>query len=263
MWRCAVLRSRLALLVCLCAVLGVVSSGCSAQPSNGKLLEAHDWRVTKLLGATYSGTAPITATFSAGKLNGSTGVNVYNATYEAPKANDISIKLGATTQRAGTPAAMKAERDYMTALGSAVSYAVDDETLTMFDSSGVATVEYAVKVPVALVGTNWVMTSYNNGRGGFQSAEASAQVTAVFSADGTLHGSGGINQYSSTYKATATTIDIQPVVSTKMAGPDPLMTQEDAYFAALPKATIYAIEGDQLTLRDATGAAMAGYRAAK
>ncbi len=54
------------------------------------------------------------------------------------------------------------------------------------------------------------------------------------------------------------TIDAK-IVSTKMAGPADLMRQEDAYLAALPKTSTYSIEGDELWLRDPTGAALAHY----
>lgn len=253
------LRSRMFLLVGLAALAAVVLVGCGSQSGNAKALEAHEWKVAKLGSAAYSGSADITAVFSAGKLNGSTGINSYNGSYEAAKGNDISISLGAMTQRAGTPEAMKAESDYLKALSTAVSYAVDEQSLTLFDSSGNAVVAYIVEVPTPLVGTTWVMTAYNNGRGGFQSADSSGNVTAVFAQDGTLSGNGGVNNYSSTYTASGSTISIKPIVSTKMAGPEDLMTQEEAYFAALQKASKFAVEGDRLTLRDATGAAMAEY----
>jgi heat shock protein HslJ len=49
------------------------------------------------------------------------------------------------------------------------------------------------------------------------------------------------------------------IITTKMAGPEELMKQEAAYLAALPKTATYTIEGDELWLRDATGAALAHY----
>ena len=47
-----------------------------------------------------------------------------------------------------------------------------------------------------------------------------------------------------------------------MAGPDDLMQQEAAYLTALPQSATYSIEGDDLWLRDAEGAALAHYVAA-
>ncbi len=49
------------------------------------------------------------------------------------------------------------------------------------------------------------------------------------------------------------------IATTMMAGPEELMTQEAAYLAALPKTATYTIEGDELWLRDADGAALAHY----
>ena len=54
------------------------------------------------------------------------------------------------------------------------------------------------------------------------------------------------------------TIDEQ-IISTKMAGPPELMEQEAAYLAALPQTATFTIEGDELWLRDAEGAALAHY----
>jgi heat shock protein HslJ len=255
-------RSWIPLVLALALVVAALS-GCAAPPSNAKALEAHAWKVTKLGASAYSGSADITAKFAAGKISGSTGVNRYSGTYEAPKGNDITIALGPMTLMAGTPEAAKAESEYLAALKGAKSYKVDDTSLQLLDSSGAVTVEYAVDVPVALVGTDWTMVMYNNGRGGFQGAESSATVTALFAKDGTVSGNGGVNQYNATYTASDGTIKVGPVTSTKMAGPEDLMAQETAYLAALEKATVYAMEGDIMTLRDSTGAAMVGYRKAK
>jgi heat shock protein HslJ len=52
------------------------------------------------------------------------------------------------------------------------------------------------------------------------------------------------------------------IATTRMAGPEELMRQEAAYLAALPQTATYSIEGDDLWLRDADGAALAQYVAA-
>jgi heat shock protein HslJ len=251
-----------ALLLMALLALGVAAlSGCGPTASNAKLLEAHQWRVTKLGDTPYTGTAPITSAFSAGKISGSTGVNLYSGTYEAPKGNDISIKLGPMTLIAGAPAAMAAEQQFIKALGAAASYAADDESLTLFDSAGASLVTYAVEKPTTLVGTKWKMMGYNNGRGALQSAISTSEVTAVFAADGTVSGNGGVNSYHGSYTTSGSNgIAITGVASTKMMGPEEVQAQEDAYLAAIQKATVYKIEaGDQLWLRDSSGAAMAQY----
>ena len=40
---------------------------------------------------------------------------------------------------------MKAEADFVKALGSATSYAADDESLTLFDAGGQSALVYAVQ----------------------------------------------------------------------------------------------------------------------
>jgi heat shock protein HslJ len=73
-------------------------------------------------------------------------------------------------------------------------------------------------------------------------------------------GNATINHYSTTYTASGSSLSIAAdIVTTKMAGPEKLMRQELAYLAALPKTATYTIEGDELWLRDSTGAAMAHY----
>ncbi len=82
----------------------------------------------------------------------------------------------------------------------------------------------------------------------------------MFGEDGNLSGKASVNQYSTAYTTTddAMTIDEQ-IISTKMAGPPELMEQEAAYLAALPQTATFTIEGDELWLRDAEGAALAHY----
>ena len=138
-------RLVLALLVAITACSAAALSGCASSSGSAKLLEAHPWRVTKIGDAPYSGTAAITTRFSAGKLNGSTGVNAYSGTYEAASGNNIAVALGPITLMAGAPDAMKAEADFLKALGSAASYAADDESLTLFDAAGQSVLVYAAK----------------------------------------------------------------------------------------------------------------------
>jgi heat shock protein HslJ len=246
----------------LLAALSVLAlAGCGAPASDAKLLEAREWKVVKIgANPSSSGIAEQTSKFAAGTVTGSAGVNRYSGTYVAKSGSSISVKVGATTLMAGTPQAMAAEQDFLKALGDAASYAVDDSSLTFFDASGVSVLTYEVLKPTPLVGTPWKMAMYNNGRGGFQSALSSATVTAVFAADGTVSGNGGVNQYHGTYKISGASIKIDPLISTQMAGPEDAMAQESAYLAALQKSTTFAMEGTVMTLRDASGAAMVGYQ---
>ena len=116
--------------------------------------------------------------------------------------------------------------------------------------------------PTPLEGTAWQALAYNNGKGALQSLAADSSITAVFGEDGSLSGNASVNQYSTAYSTTDDAMTIEEQIRvTKMAGPPELMDQEAAYLAALPQTATYTIEGDELWLRDAEGAALAHYMA--
>jgi heat shock protein HslJ len=86
-----------------------------------------------------------------------------------------------------------------------------------------------------------------------------ADVTAVFAA-GELSGSGGVNRFTATYETAADgTITISTPAATLMAGPPAAMEQEQAYFAALEKATGFSVDAESLTLTDDQGAVLAKF----
>jgi heat shock protein HslJ len=268
-------RSALSLVaVGLFALGSLASSGCSsgagssASPSgtsadNSKALEGKVWKATAISGVTAVLTEKgneVTAAFVAGQLSGSGGVNRYTASYETQSGDKITISQPAATLMAGPPAAMAQEQAYFAALTKATKFAVTADSLMLMDDQGTTLVRYAVVQPTTLEGTAWHALAYNNGKGALQGLAASSAITAKFGADGRLAGNAGINQYSTTYTTSgdAMSIDAQ-IVSTQMAGPADLMKQEAAYLAALPKTATYTIEGDELWLRDSTGAALAHY----
>jgi len=255
----------------LALVLAAMAVGCGAdsgsQADDSKLLEGKTWRAVDIAGIatvqTTKGSAA-TAKFSSGQAGGSGSVNSWGATYTTGPGNTIQIGMVTTTEMAGPPDLMEQEGAYYTALPKATTYQVDDTWLVLFDKEGTVLVKYEVLPPAPLTGTQWQAMSYNNGTGGNQSVSTDSVITAAFGDDGTLAGTATINQYSTKYTADADgNMTIDPaIVSTRMAGPEDLMAQEAAYLAALPKTAIYVIEGDELWLRDASGAVIAHYAAA-
>jgi len=258
----------------LFALSALIASGCSsgtsssASPSTAgadvsKRLEGKTWRATEIAGVASvlaeKGTE-VTAAFAAGELSGSGGVNRYTATHETQPGDKIKISQPATTMMAGAPKAMAQEQAYFAALTKATQFAVTADALTLTDDQGAVLVRYAVAQPTALEGTEWDALAYNNGKGALQSLAASSAITATFGSDGSLTGKASVNRYSTTYTTSGDTMAIDAnIASTKMAGPEELMQQESAYLAALPKSATYTIEGDELWLRDSTGATLALY----
>jgi heat shock protein HslJ len=133
------------LLVVLVLTSASVLVACGAKASPEKMLEAHLWGVNMLGDSAYVASSPITLQFSAGKLSGSTGMNHYSGTYAIKSGNSIAISVGATTKAAGDPEASAAETTFLKGLAATASYAVDEESVTLFDSKGTAVVTLRAK----------------------------------------------------------------------------------------------------------------------
>ena len=79
-------------------------------------------------------------------------------------------------------------------------------------------------------------------------------MTLEFGTDNTVSGAGGVNIFDGPFASDDTSIQIGPLMQTKMAGPVELMTEEQQYAAALQAATEWEVANDVLTLRDGGGA---------
>ncbi len=81
------------------------------------------------------------------------------------------------------------------------------------------------------------------------------EVTAVFTADGEVNGSGGCNNYFGSYEASGGGITFGPLGSTQMFCADPpgAMDLEAGYLAALAGAERYTVDGGTLTIESPAG----------
>jgi heat shock protein HslJ len=99
-----------------------------------------------------------------------------------------------------------------------------------------------------LMGTEWQLVSIAG-----EDVAAGVTTTLTFGEDGRAGGSGGCNRYSANYVIDRESLGFGPVVSTKMACPEPNMQQEAAYFAALEAVVSYSIQQGQLVVTAADG----------
>ncbi len=100
-----------------------------------------------------------------------------------------------------------------------------------------------------LEGTTWMLQSFGQ-PGNLKSVLKDAEISASFDAGKRqVSGSGGVNRYFAGYDLKGNRLSISgQLASTKMAGPPPLMDQEQEYFTLLQAAESYSIKGDKLTI---------------
>ena len=104
-----------------------------------------------------------------------------------------------------------------------------------------------------LTGSQWELVSY-----GTSDAEtpvvAGTTITLAFLEDNGVAGSGGCNQYASSYTVEGDAITFSPVLSTRrFCAAEGAMDQERAYFAALETASRFAMSGNQLIIEYGDG----------
>jgi heat shock protein HslJ len=213
-------------------------------------------------GATQPALPGVEATlaFAGGRVGGTAGCNRLSGTYQV---DGSSLTFGPimSTMMACPEPQMTQEAAVTNAMANVASFEITGDRLAMNDASGATVLTFDRTQALSLVGREWTATMINNGRGGLASAVAGTTVTATFGEDGSLSGSGGCNSYSGTFAVDGNTISIGSIASTMMmCMGEGVMEQEQAYLAALSKATTYAIDGTTLDLWDADGARQVSYQ---
>jgi heat shock protein HslJ len=154
---------------------------------------------------------------------------------------------------------MALESAYLAALGEATGFNVEgDLTLT---GGGVTLTFTAIPLPepLPLVGTAWALTTMASGDA-VSSTIAGTEATAELTADGSIAGSAGCNNYTGTYtEGEGGTLSFSALATTKMMCAEDVMAQETAFLAAMEQVAAFEIEGTQLSLLDGSGALLLGF----
>lgn len=96
----------------------------------------------------------------------------------------------------------------------------------------------------AFVGITWILEDL----AGKEPVDG-APATITFTGDGAVSGSAGRNRFSGRFEVQGDAINIgEALASTRMAGPEPVMLQEQNFFAALTRARHVTVEDDLLVL---------------
>jgi heat shock protein HslJ len=87
-------------------------------------------------------------------------------------------------------------------------------------------------------------------------------ITLTFGEDGTLNGSTGCNNFSTTYETEGNKISINEQASMTMMGcPDPVMAQEQGFLFAASMVRTFESNGEELVFKDADGKTLATFKA--
>ena len=231
-------------------------TACKAAGGTGGNLDGTSWTLESY-DASGSATAvpasvTVDARFTGNRIAGSGGCNVYSGD---TATSGSSLKIGplATTQMACSGQAGTVETAYFTNLGRAATYTAMADRLTIFDAAGKQVLVYQPGKANPLAAA-WNVTGINNGNQAVVGPETGTTVTATFSADGKVAGSGGCNDYSGSYTITGLNLAIGPLRSTKRACEPPVMLQEAQFFTAMGKITTIDPSGRMIMLRDDSGA---------
>ena len=135
------------------------------------------------------------------------------------RATQISIQLGPSTL-VGCPPDSQADA-FLAGLISAATFAVSGGTLELGLALGGRMLLSTVPEP-QLVGPEWQLLSYNNGREAVVSIQAGTQPTATFSSDGRLYPAPlGCNTFNGPFQTEARSISMGPFNTTRLACPRP------------------------------------------
>ncbi|HOB17884.1 MAG TPA: META domain-containing protein [Candidatus Methanoculleus thermohydrogenotrophicum] len=215
------------------------------------------------IAAPLPGAEPLIIFGESGTLSGSTGCNLYSASY---RINGSRISIESIAITGAYPAAakglMQQESRYRELLVAASSYRVNGDRLVLSGPSGkdlliFSRAEQPEAVP--LLATTWRLTHYSiGGSSAVTSPVPGTNVTLVFDDDGTLSGSAGCNAYSAAYRLNETGLVVERVIATKTSCTEPagIMEQESAYLTLLRSAAGYRIVGNTLVVIDNKGRAI-------
>ena len=192
----------------------------------------------------------VTINFSstADQVSGSGGCNNFSATYTADDDGSLTINspLGSTLMACET--GMEQEGLYFSALETVTGYTVTENGTLLLDyDSGTVYDEQLVFIPEKpFVETIWVLTAYGDPNN-LSPSNLGVTTTAVFSANGTVKGFTGCNNFIANYSLEGNQITINlPVIN--LATCETGMEQEQIFLQLLETAQSYRIGANALEI---------------
>jgi heat shock protein HslJ len=225
-----------------------------------------EWRLVSYQGAdgqtTDTSALGITIEVAAdGTASGFGGCNRYRGTFQVAADGTITPGPIASTKVACADAnKTQWETRYFAALQTVSQYRVSGSQVQLLFDKGAGVLTFApapvagAGQPVALVGPEWRLVSYQGAPGQVSDVSAN-EITIRFGADGSVSGSGGCNGYGGTYTVgpnEALTLS-QVIATLRACAGENTMAWEGRYFAALQTVSAYKLDGAQVQLVFAGG----------
>jgi heat shock protein HslJ len=254
--RCALLLRRSSALggFALCAVVVSACGGEDSTPSappGGTELVGTQWVLdVSELGVSDDGSVSSWIAFARGRVNGNDGCNSFSGSYELDGSKLTFGPLAGTKMACGSPAD-EVSREVNAALARVRGYELAADTLRMKSADGETVLSYTASNPG--VEGSWTVISvlYDDA---IRSVVADVELTADFSADGTIGGSTGCNSFRGDYALDRKNLDVGPLTATEKACPTTELSEQEAgYLAALESAVRIDQVGPELTLLNADG----------
>ncbi len=197
----------------------------------------------------------VTVNFSAtdDQVNGSGGCNNYFTNYNADDDGNLTINGPIGSTQMACEIGMEQETMFLSALESVTGYTVTDNGYLRlnYDSGTVYDEQFTFIPETPLVDTAWFLTAYGQ-PGNLTASKPGVVTTAVFSADGTLSGSTGCNNYLASYSLQDNQISISlPVINLAACGIG--TDQEQAFLSLLEAAQSYRLGVNALEITSADG----------
>lgn len=168
-----------------------------------------------------------------GSVSGKAPVNGFGATYTVDGNSLTFGKDIIQTLMAGSPEKMQAEAEFFEALKNTARWQIADDKLILADADDKILAIFSASVLGAWDGEDGT--------------------SIIFSADGTVNGHAPINSFGGSYTAFGSSLVLENLFMTEMAGPAADMKAEDKFISALNNAAGFTVSNGQLILVDAKG----------
>ena len=201
--------------------------------------------------------------FLADRYGGDSGCNFYVGVYNSSESNVVLETPARTGGVCSQPQEVQEQESvYLSSLATVTSYAVVEDELEMYSSSGQLMLTMLPMDPASLQGTVWSL-QFLNVETQWQPILPGTNITMQMDGD-ELSGSAGCNDYTASVSEKAGALTISEISATnKMCNtPEGVMEQETLYLSMLEQAALLRQFPVSLQLLDVDGAPLLLYSVA-